>query len=105
MPGRLRLFTLFVVLIFIGLISKLFYWQVIRGQDLAKQAQGQHTAGLEITAPRGSILASDKSYLVARGEAFLVFAEIPKLKDTPKNIANALAPFFVEDDPDSENPE
>lgn len=98
MPNsRLKIFTFFVIFIFLALVSRLFYWQVIKGHDLAKAAQGQYGAGLTISAPRGSILASDESFLVARGEAYLVFAETPKLKDTPKNIANALAPFFVED--------
>lgn len=98
MSGRLKFFSLCVLLIFLGLISKLFYWQVIRGGDLAASARGQHLAGLEISAPRGSILASDGSYLTARGEAFLVFAELPKLTESPKRIANLLAPFFVEDE-------
>ncbi|MBI4157966.1 penicillin-binding protein 2 [Candidatus Woesebacteria bacterium] len=97
---RLKLFSLCLILIFLGLFAKLFYWQVVKGKDLARQAKGQYRAGLEITAPRGSILASDGAYLVARGEAFLIYAEPPKLETSPKDIANRLAPFFVEDPED-----
>lgn len=95
--GRLKFFAFCLILIFAGLLAKLFYWQIVKGKDLARQAKGQYRAGLEITAPRGNILASDGTYLAARGEAYLIFAEPPKLKESSKDVANRLAPFFVED--------
>lgn len=98
--GRLKFFSFALILIFLGLLARLFYWQVVKGKDLARQAKSQYRAGFEITAPRGSILASDETYLAARGEAYLVFAELPKLTISPKEIANRLAPFFVEDPED-----
>ena len=100
MSVRLKIFSFCILIIFLGLVSKLFYWQVVRGGDLASAARGQHSAGTEISAPRGSILASDGAYLAARGRSYLVFAELPKLSDTPKALASRLAPFFVEDSGD-----
>lgn len=70
---------------------------------MAQQAKSQYGSTLEITAPRGSILARDGTYLAARGEAYLIYAEIPKLKNSPKEIANLLAPFFTSDQDNSED--
>src|SRR3989344_1628692 len=99
---RLKLVSLPFVLFFLALVGKLFFWQVIKGGELATDAQGQYSSGEYISAPRGNILASDGTWLAARGEAYLVFAEIPKLTKSPKEIANSLAMHFVEDPTDRE---
>jgi cell division protein FtsI/penicillin-binding protein 2 len=51
-------------------------------------------------APRGSILAADENWLAARVEGWLVFAETPKLKSPSSEIADKLAPFFIEEPSD-----
>lgn len=94
---RLNLVFITIVLAFLALLFRLFYWQIIRAKDLSGQAREQYQSGVKIGASRGNILASDGNWLVGRGEAYLVFAEIPKLRQSPKAVAEKLAPLFVED--------
>jgi len=102
MHGRLTLVFLVFVLAFLGLLGRLFFWQVIRGKTLSAQARMQYEQGATLLAPRGSILASDGSWLAARVEGWLVFAEIPKLEESVSQVSEKLAPFFVEDAQDRE---
>jgi cell division protein FtsI/penicillin-binding protein 2 len=97
MHGRLTFVFLVFILAFLGLLTRLFFWQVIKGKSLSSQARMQYEEGATLLAPRGSILASDGSWLAARVEGWLVFAEIPNLKEPVGSVAEKLAPFFVED--------
>lgn len=102
MLKRIHFLNIVVFLVFLAIVSRLFYWQVIRGKSLSIQARNQHELGKNIQAPRGNILANDGSWLAARSDAYVLYAEIPSLKDSPKNIANKLALLFVEDISDKE---
>lgn len=97
MNTRLKIVTLIFLIAFLALAAKLFFWQIIKSKDLASAARAQYQSGKLLSAPRGNILAKDGTWLAASGEAFRVYAEIPHLTDPPKKIAEALAPFFVED--------
>jgi stage V sporulation protein D (sporulation-specific penicillin-binding protein) len=96
MRSRIKLIAAFFLAFFVLLVIRLAYWQLVKGGDLSSQARNQYESQNVISAPRGNILVNDKTWLVARGEAFLVFAEVPKIKLSPKEIANKLAPFFLE---------
>ncbi len=98
MQTRLKLIAAFFLIIFIVLSARLFFWQVIRGKDLSAQARDQYQTGKSIVAPRGNILASDSTWLAARGEAWLVYASLPDIKEDPRKIADKLAPFFLEEE-------
>lgn len=102
MQTRIKFLYLGVLLVFIAIVVKLFYWQVIRARDLSRQAKIQHESGENIQAPRGNILTKDGSWLAARGDAYIVYAEIPSLEDSSKSIANKLAPFFIEENEKNE---
>lgn len=96
MHNRVKWIAAVFLVSFLLLITRLAYWQLVKGKDLSNQARNQYESQNVISAPRGNILVSDRTWLVAKGEAYLVFAEIPKLKLSSKEIANKLAPFFVE---------
>lgn len=97
MSIRLKFVFLFLLIAFLALTVKLFFWQVIKSKDLASEARSQYQSGKLLSAPRGNILAKDGTWLAARGEAWRVYAELPNLSESPKKIAEELAPFFVED--------
>ncbi len=63
----------------------------------------QQQSSLKINAPRGSILASDKSYLAVSKESWLIFANLPEIEEQIDSIADRLSPLFVEnvDDKDA----
>ena len=100
MQAKIKFVLGFFILVFVSLIARLAYWQIIRGSELAGDAQNQYTSSKVTTAPRGNILASDGSFWVIRKDAWLVFANTNETVDYPKNIANKLAPFFTEDPSD-----
>ena len=102
METRIRFVSLFFLIGYILLSGRLFFWQVIKGKELSAKAREQYQIGKSIAAPRGNILAKDATWLVARGEAWQVYASLPDLHESPRKIADKLAPFFVEDPGDRE---
>jgi cell division protein FtsI/penicillin-binding protein 2 len=85
-------------LLFVGIIARLYYWQVVKGLELKKQAGGQYRSIRLSQAPRGNILASDGSWLAVMRPGWLLFAEPPKLNTDRKEIAKALSKIFVKDE-------
>lgn len=98
MNWRINALYFVFIALFALLITKLFYWQVVRGGELSREALSQHQTGETVSAPRGSILASDGTWLAATTQAWLVYAEKPSLKESARVIANKLAPLLVDDD-------
>lgn len=94
---RVKLLAFLFILIFGALIVRLFTWQITRGESLGREAKFQYESGEYLSAPRGNILANDGTWLAARGIAYLVFAELPKLTESPSVIANRVAPYFLDD--------
>lgn len=68
-------------LVFLLIISRLFYWQVISGSKLAEAAVDQYYFTLKLPALRGTIVASDQSPLVTNKTAYLVYSEPPKIEN------------------------
>jgi len=95
---RHRIVSIILLLAFTAVSAKLFYWQVIKGKALSVQAQNQHSLNVSIKAPRGSILSSDKNWLAARNEAWLLFADLDKLQGSINEIADRLAPITINGD-------
>ncbi|MBU0998567.1 penicillin-binding protein 2 [Patescibacteria group bacterium] len=100
MQKRILFLRFGVIAVFIAIISRLFYWQIIQAKVLSKQAKSQHELGQDIQAPRGNILANDGSWLAAKEDAYILYAEIPNLKESTKTVANKIAPFLIEDSSD-----
>ncbi len=85
--GRASIGFSAIVFVFILILGKLFYWQILLGESLRSQAEKQYFLKFTLPASRGSILASDGSPLVINSPAYLAYAQ-------PKNIKNPLQ--FVE---------
>ncbi len=74
------IFSLFI-LFFLSVILRLFYWQILEGERLRKEATSQYTAEFRLPAARGNILSTDGSPLVMNQVAYLVYAEPRKIQD------------------------
>ena len=48
MQIRLKITTLFFVLVFLALVARLFYWQVYKGKSLSVEARSQYESGFTI---------------------------------------------------------
>lgn len=100
MEVRVKFFYIFLILSFLTLVSRLFYWQVVRGKSLADLARLQYRGGIELNAPRGDILASDNSWLVAGNTAWLLYASPKELEGDVEKISQNLAEILVDKDED-----
>ena len=93
MEIRLRIVGIGFGIASLVLLGRLFYWQVLQGHSLALQAKAQQISTHQLVARRGDILAQDETWLAASVDSWLLYAELPKLEQSPGEIARALAPL------------
>jgi stage V sporulation protein D (sporulation-specific penicillin-binding protein) len=82
-----------IVIIFGFIVMRLFYWQVIAGEDLRLQAAAQYNLTFTLPAARGSIISSDGNPLAISVPAYLVFAQPPYIKNQVE-FARMIAPVI-----------
>ncbi len=102
MQARIRTIFFATLIGFALLISRFFYWQVVKSKELSLQAQTQHERKSVESAYRGKILSSDNSILVGQADSWNLFAEPPLIKDT-RRISSGLALILAEDKLDSKS--
>ena len=95
MKNRLKLVQIFLFLGIITISARLWYWQIIKSDDMIAKAESQRTYTKTIIAPRGNILFSDGTLLATYQPTYLVFAQ-PKLISDKSQAAKKLAPIFWE---------
>lgn len=93
-------FTYFLVIALV--LIRLFYWQIIRSDDLIALAEGQRDTSSKIISPRGDILFSDGSTLATVQPSFSVFAQ-PKVIGDKAAVAKQLAQIFYATETHPEN--
>lgn len=96
MPVKIKVLSVFFILLFLTLAARLFYWQAVKGSSLAGQAKNQYSLSTVTTAPRGNILASDGTPWVARITAWNIWANPRLLTTTPLEAAKKLSPLLVD---------
>lgn len=65
---------------FLVIISKLFYWQVVKADELSQLGEAQYGSTVDIQPKRGEIETSDDFPLAANRLAYLVFANPKEVK-------------------------
>ena len=93
-PFKLRssILTVFLFLLFLGVLGRLFYLQVLQGSVLKKQAENQHNIYQKLLPSRGEIDLVDKSSsatvpLATNLKSYLVYAVPPQILNA--NLAAA----------------
>ncbi|MCX6816322.1 MAG: penicillin-binding protein 2 [Candidatus Beckwithbacteria bacterium] len=92
---RLNLISFFFALTGILLIGRLFYWQVLAGDELAVLAQTQQQSTIELPARRGQIFTSDNNYLVTNKPAYFSYLIRGKSTFNP-DLSQKLAPILAD---------
>src|SRR3989344_164226 len=89
---RIGFIKILFLLFLFGIMTRLFYWQVVRADELKVMAEGQHFENLQIPAIRGDIKTSDGFSLATSRPNFLVYA-LPKTltEQEKKDLATILA--------------
>ena len=71
MIWRYRLTLLFFAFLFFLVISKLFYWQVVKAEELSDLGQSQYGRYIKLIPNRGEIQTSDGFSIVANKTSYL----------------------------------
>lgn len=98
MKSRIYFIISAFFVLFVAIIIRLFYWQIIKGKKLSIEAKGQYLENQSLIADRGDIMASDRSWLAVSEDAWLLYASLPDITDKAKNIAEKLAPIFIDEE-------
>lgn len=96
MNWRYRFIFFILLLTFITITLKLFYWQVVKAQELYVLAQSQYGRVTKIEPIRGEIKTSDGFPIAANKISYLVFANPKEVKDK-KKLAEILSPILKVD--------
>ncbi len=91
---RLYLFFCFFSFCCLVVISRLFYWQIVRGDELAALAQRQRLQVKEISAPRGKIYTANHHPLVLNEPGYSVYIYTPNTNLSNNEIAESLGPIL-----------
>jgi len=78
---RFRIVLIFFTLIFGVIVLRLFYWQVVRAEDLSNLGKSQYGKSIKIEPLRGEIKTSDGFPIVANKVSYLLYANPKEVKD------------------------
>lgn len=94
---RIRFLKILFLFFFAAISLRLFYWQVVKADELSSMAEKQHFKSTEIQASRGDIYFSDGTLLAGTKPTFTLFAQ-PKLltEFDRKNLIDEIAPILKE---------
>lgn len=81
MTWRYRATFIFLISLFIVVISRLFYWQVVKASELSLLGENQYGKIIKLQPQRGQIYTSDGFPIVANRLTYTVYAN-------PKDIGN-----------------
>lgn len=96
--SRSKQFFGVILCLFLLILAKLFYWQIIKSDQLIAQAQQQSQKSKTLCADRGKIYTADNFVLAANQNYYQLKAEKKTLNIKPKIIAQALAPILIDSD-------
>lgn len=90
---RTNFLLFFFLAVFAMLVIRLFYWQVVRADELSLIGESQYGKNIKLVPIRGEILTSDGYPIAANKLSYLVFAN-PKEIDKSSVTARLLSPIL-----------
>lgn len=85
-----------IAILYSVIVTRLFYWQIIRGRELRIEAMSQYFAQFILPAQRGQILASDGKPLVMNQPAYLAYAQPRLISDKDQFIRDVSAQLHID---------
>ncbi|NCO11923.1 MAG: hypothetical protein COZ34_01765 [Candidatus Pacebacteria bacterium CG_4_10_14_3_um_filter_34_15] len=92
---RGKIVLVMIYLGFLAIISRLFFWQIVKSDDLQQQAEDQYKRSETLTGNRGSIFTSDGFALATNKRVYTLFAQPHVIEDEPANISKLLMPYLL----------
>lgn len=93
MSWRYRFILFLFIGFFLTILTRLFYWQTVRAEELTEMGEAQYGNTIQLTPERGEIKANDGFPIAANRLGYLVFINPKEVKDD-KETAHKLAPFL-----------
>lgn len=90
---RITVVITFFAVLYSLIIIRLFYWQVVRAEDMKELGRQQSSQVLVEDSARGEILASDGFPLATNKPTFLVYANPKQIADVD-DVAEEIAPLL-----------
>lgn len=81
MIWRYRVIFIILILAFLAVLSRLFYWQVVKAENLSKLGQSQYERSIGNLAERGEIKTSDNFPVATNKISYLVYANPKQIKN------------------------
>ncbi len=94
---RLKIVKIIYFSLLFFIVVRLFYWQMIRFDDMSALAEAQHLKVSSLSAPRGLILSKDGGIYTTNKPVYSLFATPGFIKDK-KAVASELADVFASED-------
>ena len=94
---RTTIFVGLIIVVFIVIVLRLFYWQVVQGASLQAEAEDQYSRSLTKQGSRGFIFTADGKPLVTNQQVYRVFAQPYAMTDEPQVVASTLADLVIND--------
>lgn len=86
MTGRFRLILSLILFLFFLVMIRLFYWQIVKAQELSSLGLSQYGATITLLPRRGEIRTADGFPIATNKTVYLVFANPKEVKDKKKTI-------------------
>ena len=96
---RLKIIARLTPLLFILILIRLFYWQIIRGPQLATKANRQHQETTLLQAKRGDIYDRDGRLLAGTKQLYHLFVYKPQLEKETQEVVDLLSPLLAPSPP------
>lgn len=80
---------------FFAVIIRLFFWQVVKGNNLQVLADNQYQRSVSVSGSRGEIFFADGTPLVTNKEVYRLFAEPRVLNQSSSEIVSKLVPLLL----------
>lgn len=95
--SRSRIYLFAISILFLIILSRLFYWQIVKGSDLQAEAEAQYRRSSTKTGSRGLILTADGNVLVTNKNVYRAFAQPQSLEQDPATLTKLLTPLLLKE--------
>lgn len=96
MNWRYRFILILLIASFFFVIARLFYWQVVKAQELSSLGQAQYGGLIKLLPQRGEVKTSDGFSIAANKLTYLVFANPKEISNKVKTISLLSANLGIE---------
>lgn len=94
---RTRGLMLMIYFGFLGLVCRLFYWQVIQAGSLTAEADQQYQRQIKQSGARGKIYSSQEYLMVGNQPVFRLYAHPKMIEANQDEVAQTLTKIILED--------